>query len=195
MGAWPCPVFAFDRDGRVGLEFVSRWGAPRIVRVLPAASPEWVGMFPSCGLGGVSGVRATPSPQRVCVLVEGRAYVVRVDAPEERAIIAQDAVEQVVSTVEPPLLLLVRGVDIVALGAEGIAWRSPPLAGDGFRVGLVDAEGIHCTGDLLANGPKPIVVDPASGEVSVGARLDGAPSNPRATRSRGRWWNRRNQLG
>jgi len=64
-GAWPCPVFAFDRDGRVGPEFVSRWGAPRIVRVLPAASSEWVGMFPSGGLSGVSGVFATPSSERV----------------------------------------------------------------------------------------------------------------------------------
>lgn len=189
-GAWSCPVFAFDREGRVRTEFVSRWGAPRIVRVRPGASPEWVGMFPSGGLGGVSGVFATPSPQRVCVLVDGAAYMVRVDAPQDGADVAHDQVVQVVSVVEPPLLLLVRFIDIVALGGEGIAWHSPRLAADDLRVGVVDAEGIHCTGDLLAGDPVSMVVDPSSGQVSAGPRLVVDPGDSQASRSR-RPWRRR----
>lgn len=189
-GAWSCPVIAFDRDGRVQAEFVSRWGAPRILRVRPPDSPEWVGMFPSGGLGGVSGVYATPSPERLCVLVDGAAYIVRVDGPQEGAVIAHDTVEQVVSSMEPPLLLLVRGIDIVALGSEGVAWRSPRLAVDDLRVGVVDTDGIHCTGDLLSGDLASFIVDPASGLVSSGPRLEGAPWNP-ASRSRRRWWHRR----
>lgn len=192
-GSWPCPVFAFDRDGRVQVELVSRWGAPRIIRVRPAASPEWVGMFPSGGLGGVSGVFATPSPDRLCVLVDGEAYLVRVDAPEEGAVIAQDTVGQVISAVEPPLLLLVRGVDIVALGAEGVAWRSPRLALDGLRVGVVDASGIHCTADLLPGDVESLIVDPASGQVSSGPGLKVTAWTGEASSSRRRWWQRRNR--
>jgi hypothetical protein len=191
-GAWPLPVFAFDRDGRVRSEFVSRWGAPRILRVRPAASPEWVGMFPSGGLGGVSGVFATPSPERLCVLVDGEAFVVRVDAPAEGAVIAHDTVEQVVSAAVPPLLLLVRGIDIVALGAGGVAWHSPRLAVVDLRVRDVDAEGIHCAGDLIGGGLVSIIVDPTTGQVSSGLPREGALWHSPAPRSRRHWWHRRN---
>lgn len=190
-GAWPCRVFSFDRDGHLQAELVSRWGAPRIVRIRPATSPEWVGMFASGGLGGVSGVFVTPSPERLCVLVDGSAYVVRIDAPEEGAVVAHDSVEQVVSALEPPLLLLVGGIDIVALGPEGVAWHSPRLAVDDLRVGVVDAEGIHCTGDLLDAHPASFVVDAASGQVRSGPRLEGAPWRARGSGARRRWWQRR----
>jgi hypothetical protein len=176
-GEWPSAVYAFDRDGRVQSEFVSRWGAPRVLGVRPASSPEWVGMFAAGGLGGVSGVYATPSARRVCVLVDGEAYVVCVDAPAEGAVVAHDTVEQVVPVAEPPLLLLVRGIDIVALGPEGVAWRSRRLAVDDLRVVSVDDSGIRCTGDMLSGEPVDVVVDPATGEVTAGPRLDGPPWN------------------
>jgi hypothetical protein len=177
-GEWPNPVYAFDREGHVQSDFVSRWGAPRIVQVQATDSPEWVGMFPAGGLGGVSGVYATPSPRSLCVLVDGEAYVVRVDAPAEGAVVVHDQVEQVLPVAEPPLLLLVRGFDMVALGSDGVAWRSPRLAVDGLRVVAVDEEGIRCTGDFVTGEPASIVVNPATGEVTAGPRLDGPPWNP-----------------
>jgi hypothetical protein len=177
-GRWPSPVYAFDREGRVQSEVVSRWGAPRIVRVRPASSPEWVGMFPAGGLGGVSGVFATPSPRRLCVVVDGEAYVVRVDAPADGAVVAHDTVEQVVPVAAPPLLLLVRGIDMVALGSDGVAWRSPRLAVDDLRVVSADEVGIRCVGELLAGGPSSLVVDPRTGQVRSGPRLEGPPWNP-----------------
>ena len=64
-GTWSCQLFAYDRDGCVQPESVSRWGAPRIVHVQPANATEWVGVFPAGGLGGISGVFATPSPRRI----------------------------------------------------------------------------------------------------------------------------------
>lgn len=176
-GRWRSPLYAFDREGRVESALVSRWGAPRIVQVWPASSPEWVGMFPAGGLGGVTGVFATPSPQRLCVVVDGHAYVVRVDAPGDGAVVAHDTVEQVVPVAAPPLLLLVRGIDIVALGRDGVAWHSPRLAVDDLRVVGVDGVGIRCTGDLLTGGPSSLVVDPMTGQVRSGPRLDGPPWN------------------
>jgi hypothetical protein len=166
-GTWSCPLFAYDRDGCVQPEFVSRWGAPRIVHVQPATATEWVGMFPAGGLGGISGVFATPSPERLCVLVDGVAYLVRVDAPGDGAVIAHDQIEQVFPASAPPLLLLVRGIDIVA------------------------PSGIHCTGDLLAETRTSLVIDPMSGQVTAGPRLDGPPWNSPGERPRRRWWRRR----
>lgn len=190
-GTWSCPLFAYDRDGRVRPEFVSRWGAPRIVRVQPANGAEWVGMFPAGGLGGISGVFATPSPERLCVLVDGLAYLVRADAPGDGAVIAHDQVEQVFPAVDPPLLLLVRGIDIVALGADGVAWRSPRLAVDDLRVLSVDPDSIRCTGDLLSEERASLIIDPTTGQVASGPRLEGPPWNSPDVRPRRRWWRRR----
>jgi hypothetical protein len=122
-GLWSSPVYAFDRDGQVQSDFVSRWGAPIIVHVQPEDSPSWVGMFPAGGLGGVSGVHATPSPRHLCVVVDGWAYLVRVDAPDEGAVIAHDAVERIVPMAEPPLLLLISSIDAVTLGRDGVEGR------------------------------------------------------------------------
>ena len=176
-GQWPAPVHAFDREGRMQSDLVSRWGAPRIVQVQPAGSPEWVGFFPAGGLGGVSGVHATPSACHLCVLVDGEAYVVRVDAPAEGAVVSQ-GVQQVVPVAEPPLLLLVRHTDIVALGPEGVAWRSPRLAVDGLRVAGVGKSGIRCTGDLLTGDPTSILVHTATGVVTTGPGPEGPSWNP-----------------
>lgn len=176
-GDWPCPVFSFDRDGRVCEEFVSRWGAPLVVRVAPEVGPEWVGMFPAGGLGGVDGVFAGPAPVQMCAVVNGLAYLVRVDEPEAGAVITHDQVGQVVPVVGAELLLLVRFIDIVAVGPEGVAWRSARLAVDDLRVVRADADGVHCTADVLGDSAASIVVDPATGRVRAGPRLDGAPWN------------------
>lgn len=174
-GRWPSPVYAFDRQGRLQPDLVSRWGAPCILEVRPVVSPHWIGMFPAGGLGGVTGVYATPSPRHMCVLVEGTAFVVQVDAPNEGAVIAHDTVGQVAAVAEPPLLLLVRAIDIVALGPNSVSWRSHRLAVDDLQVDMVDDDGIWCTGDLLMGKPTSLLLDPATGEVSAGPRLDGPP--------------------
>ena len=159
---------------------MSRWGDPLVLCVKPVDSPEWVGMFPAGGLGGLSGVFATPSPQRICVIVDGLAYLVLVDAPGAGAVMAQNIVEQVVPLEDPQLLLLVRVIDIVALGPGGIAWRSPRLAVDGLRVVRVDTQGIWCVGDSLSQEQDSFVVDRATGRVASrphigGSRLDPPP--------------------
>jgi hypothetical protein len=177
-GEWPCPVFGFDRDGHcVGEEFVSRWGAPLVVHVVPAGRREWIGMFPAGGLGGIDGVFAGPGPTQMCAVVDGSAYLVSVDMPTAGAVIAHDQVGQVVSVPGAQLLLLIRFIDIVAVGPDGIAWHSPRLAVDDLRVDHADTSAIHCTADMLGHSQTPIVVDPATGLVAAGPRLEGPPWN------------------
>lgn len=166
-GEWRCPVFEFNHDGGLDGGFTSRWGAT-VVRV--AATTEWVGLFPASGPGGVDDVFATPDPGRLCVVAEGLAYLVRVAAPAEGAVVAQVGVQQVVS-VEDRLLLLVSESDIVALGADGVAWRSPRLAWSGLSVVRAGAEAVHCTG-YRGEQPCEVVVDPATGGLVAGRGLD-----------------------
>lgn len=113
----------------------------------------------------------------MCAVADGLAYLVRVDAPEAGAVIAHDQVSQVVAVPGARLLLLVRSIDIVAIGAGGVVWRSSRLAVDDLRVARVGSEGIHCAAGMLGDSPERVMVDPETGRVSAGPRLDGPPWN------------------
>lgn len=173
-GDWGCPMFAFDRDGRIADNAGSRWGPPTVVDVRPEAGERWVGSFAAGGLGGVSGVFATPAPAQLCVVVDGLAYVVSVHDPASGAVIVHDQVWQVEFIEEPARLLLVRFIDIVALGEEGVAWRTPRVAVDGLRVVHAGLAGIECTCDNMV-GTETITLDPFTGEQVEGTRLDWPP--------------------
>ena len=162
-GTWDCDVYAFDRDGMVVPEFVARWGAPTLVQVTPKHGTEWVGMYPAGGLGALRGVYATPSPNTLCVVVGGAAYLTDVDRPSGSTQLATDQVEQVVATSEHQLLLLVSPVDMVAVGSSGVAWRSHRLAMDHLRVTRVMPRGIECTDDLMDPESTRFIVDPTTG--------------------------------
>ncbi|GAA5167059.1 hypothetical protein GCM10023214_40610 [Amycolatopsis dongchuanensis] len=114
----------------------------------------------------------------MCVLAAGDAYLVQVDAPHAGALVAQVQVQQVAKSLDPALLLLVRDFDIVAIGTSGIAWRSPRLAVDDLRVLAADSRGIHCTGYFLGDRTETVTVDPMTGEVIDGRRLEGTGPGP-----------------
>jgi hypothetical protein len=170
-GDWRLPVFGFDRDGRVVRKFESRWGVPLIVRVT-ATQAGWVGMFAAGGLGGVRGVFAAPSRAVLCAVVDGLAYLVDVEAPANGAVIAHDQVRQVVPVPGRDLLLLVRMIDIVALGPEGIAWRSTRLAVDDLRVVQATADAIVCSAWMLEDKAEELTLNPSTGAILEGRRLD-----------------------
>lgn len=171
-GDWGCPVISYGRDGEPLAEFESRWGTPTVVEVTPAGGDPWVGMFAADGLGGVCGVFACPSPEQLCVATDGLAYLVNVKRPTDGAEIVHDQVGQIVAVERLPLLLLVRFIDIVALGPDGIAWKTPRLAVDDLRVQRATADGIECTCDNLEGSTSTLTLDPRTGEQTSGTRLD-----------------------
>ena len=170
-GDWGCPIFGFDRDGRVQEQFESRWGAPTVVEVVPAGGERWVGQFAAGGLGGISGVFATPGSSQLCVVADGLAYVLEVHAAHRGAGVVHDQVGQVETVDGPDLLLLVRSTDIVAIGSAGVEWRSSRLALDDLRVLSTSGATITCSLDNLG-GTSTITVSAATGEQVDGTRFD-----------------------
>jgi hypothetical protein len=171
-GDWGAPTFAFGRDGELLTDPESRWGTPAVLEVEPSSSPRWVGTFAAGGLGRYRVACATPSPAHLCVVVDGLAYLVGVDRPEAGALIAHDQVGQVVPVSGLPLLLLVRFIDIVAIGQHGVAWRTGRLVVDDLAVVSAGPKSIVCSGDLLDGGTSTIEIDPHTGTQTVGTRLD-----------------------
>lgn len=170
-GDWGAPTFAFGRDGELLAEPESRWGTPTVLEIDPSSSPRWVGTFAAGGLGRCRVTCATPSPTQLCVVVDGLAYLVRVDRPEVGAGIAHDQVEQVVPVSGLPLLLLVRFIDIVAVGRQGVAWRTDRLAVDDLAVVSAGPDSIVCSGEHFDGGPSTIELDPHTGTQTAGTRL------------------------
>ena len=170
-GDWRCPVVGFDRDGSIMSEFDSPWGTPLIVRVEPSSGPGWIGMFAAGGLGSQRGVFATPAPDLLAVVVDGLAYLVDSSSPGEHAQTVHDQVHQVVPSEVPPLLLLVRFSDLVAVGRTGVAWRTPRLCVDDLEVWHAGPGGIVCSCDNLRGTPT-ITLDPTTGLQVEGSRLD-----------------------
>lgn len=163
-GNWPCPEFCFEHDGSVVADPVLRRGTPLIVQVTPFSAPEWVGVFPAGGLGVVNGVFGTPAPDKMIVVVDGAAYLLAAVAPEAGALLLHEQVNQVVPVAGMPLLLLAGSTDIVAVGPQGVAWRSPRLGMDDLRVLDANQSGIRCSVAALGGHPVPIVLHPALGQ-------------------------------
>jgi hypothetical protein len=172
-GVWGEPLYCFDRDGHVGSEPVTRWGAPFVVRVSPTSADAWVGMFAAGGLGGqgANGAHACPRPDQLCVVVDGLAYLVSVENPAQGAMPLGLSVTQAVATADPPLLLLVTYSSVTALGPEGITWQSGRIALDGLRVEQVTGDRIRFRADNLEGGFNSGTLDAGTGEQVAGRRF------------------------
>jgi hypothetical protein len=162
-GDWGCLVCSYKADGTITQDFESRWGAPTILRVLPASAPSWVGMFPAGGLGGESGVFGCPSLNHMCVVANGAAYLVDVTTPHGGAAMVRPDTHQVLPVPHAPLLLLAGFQDLVAVGIEGVAWRSPRLVLDELWVEQALENHLVCRGHEM-RGTVTFEVDLATGE-------------------------------
>lgn len=172
-GTWDSPIVEFDTDGRAHARAVFDVRRALIARVEPAQRTTWLGVFANGGLGQVDETFACPGPGQLCVVAEGMAYLVNVDTPIDGAVIAQAQVQHVAADAEHQLLLLASDIDLVAVGVNGLAWRSPRLALDGLSTAGADSEGIHCHAWLGDHDgtTEPITIDPHTGQVAAGPVL------------------------
>ncbi len=160
------PTHCFGRNGRHvnDFDFDERWGAPLVVRIVPKSASPWVGMFAAGGLGVIRGLYASPSPHRCCIVNDGLAFLVDVNAPEQPATIAADAVVQAVPAPSAGVLLLASDTDLVAVGTQGVVWTAPRLVVDNLRVLRTSPDAIVCSGDV-GGRMATITLTPATGAV------------------------------
>jgi hypothetical protein len=146
-GGWACPVYGWDRHGRLAPDFVMGLRSS-VVRVIPDRGSEWIGMFVGGADGGLSGFYGCPSQDYLCVAAEGLAYVLDVTAPSEGAAVCGYEVRQIVGVPQTGVILLVSPTDILAIAKHGgVAWRSDPFALANFSVEEVRGDVITCRGD------------------------------------------------
>jgi hypothetical protein len=116
------------------------------LRVNPANGRGWIGIFAFGPSRAFSRVVSTPDPDRVCIVSQGAAYIVKADQPEVWEQIPVAPVLDVRSIPESELLVFSDFVHLAAYGRNGLAWQSPRVCWDDLKIGRITGESIEGTG-------------------------------------------------
>jgi hypothetical protein len=133
--------------------------------------PAIGGMFlATCALGFTNptmptGVFACPSPQEMCAVAGGYAYVIDTTQPERCSHVALKPVVEVRALVANGLLLFVGFHTIVAWGRSGLAWESGRLSWEGVRITSIDGNVLNGMGwNLLTDHEVAVSIDLLTGQ-------------------------------
>jgi hypothetical protein len=186
--------FEFERLGELPASPVKRLfypGATSIggrdglnVHVIPHQGEEWVGTFAAGGYGPktVSEVCSTPNPTKLCVIAEGQGYIVDVEHPDSCDSVTIFPVLAVRSSAKHRLLIFANHTELLAVGAEGIAWRTARLSWDSLKLtSMNDDELCGVFWDIRSESEQSFAVNLANGTHTGGANVPATPDSSSST--------------
>jgi hypothetical protein len=134
--------------------------------VRAANGRKWIGVF-KFGYSAppaFSRVVSSPDPNRVCVLSEGAAYLVKADEPEAWERVPVIPVLDVRSVPEQGFLILADFIRMAAFDRNGLVWQSPRVCWDGLKIVSITSETIEGTGyDPTSSHDSRFLVDLKTG--------------------------------
>ncbi len=114
-----------------------------------------------------SGLWSCPSPDDLCAVAGGYAYMVNTLDPASFTHLAFRPVLEVGSLPEHNLLIFVGHQALLAWGANGEAWQTRRLSSEGLRITEIGGKELYGFGwDLLTDREVPFIVDLRTGEAS-----------------------------
>lgn len=142
------------------------------VHVIPHGGDEWIGTFSAGGFGpkSVTDVCSTPNPTKICVIAEGQGYIVDVVHPEIFDNLPIFPVLAVRSSAKHGLLIFASHTELLAVGTDGIAWRTARLSWDSMKLtsmGEDDLCGVFW--DIRSESEQSFTVNLATGTHTGGA--------------------------
>ena|ERR1700722_17443401 len=123
----------------------------------------------TCALGfrdpaAPSGLCSTPTPQEICAVAGGYAYLIDTTMPERFVMIPYRPVLEIRPLVQENLLLFVGHHSILAWGRDGQAWESTKLSDEGVTITGADGGILRGTGwEMIRDREKPFALDLRSG--------------------------------
>ena len=119
-----------------------------------------------------SGIWSAPSPDAICAVSGGYAYVIDTTAPERFTMIAYRPVLEVRAVVEEGLLLFAGHRSILAWGREGQAWESEKLSDEGVTITAIEGGVLRGAGwELLTDREMPFALDLRTGRRFAATRF------------------------
>lgn len=115
-----------------------------IVDVFPEKADEWLGIFAfgKISPNGTTGLYTCPNGSFLCVVAKGEGYIVNVNNMNDYRKIPIVPILGVTPVPAKKLLLFYDFVRIIALGREGIAWKSSQLSSDGLKIECITEESV-----------------------------------------------------
>ena len=118
-----------------------------LIKVIPPRGVPWIGTF-AFGIvsrNGVTRVLTTPNPDVLCVAAKGAGYLVSASDPRTWKTVRAHPVLDVRQIPASRLVVFADFTDLVAYGADGIAWETERLGADDVKITDVSADEIHGT--------------------------------------------------
>lgn len=113
-----------------------------------------------------TGAWAAPNPRDLCAVSGGYAYIIDTMNPERFTMIEFRPVLEVRAVVEAELLLFVGHREIIAWGADGMAWKTAKLSDEGVTITKIANGVLHGTGwEMMTDKERPFEVELRSGAV------------------------------
>jgi len=135
--------------------------------VHPAAGGTFLAI---CALGFTdpampTGVFPCPTPDEMCAVAGGYAYVIDTMRPQRTTHIALKPVVEVRMLLKQELLLFVGFHSIAAWGRHGLAWESARLSWEGVRITGINGDAVHGIGwNLLTDREAAFSIDLLTGQ-------------------------------
>ncbi len=125
-----------------------------------------------------SGVWSCPSPDHMIAVAGGYAYRIDTRRPDDSELLEQRPVTALLALPEHGLLLLAGFHDVLALGAEGVRWRTGRLSWEGVALRTVESDILHGTGwDMFTDSEVPFGIDLHTGRHTGGGYQPGGESS------------------
>ncbi len=137
-----------------------------LVNVKPAEGGSFLA---TCALGFrdpslPSGVWSSPHPDHMVAVAGGYGYRVDTRRPDGCELLEQRPVAALLALPEHGLLLLAGFHDVLAIGAEGVRWRTGRLSWEGVTLGTAEGEVLHGTGwEMFTDTERPFILDLRTG--------------------------------
>ena len=151
------------------------------LKIHPENGKSWIGVF-AFGYGSppaFSRVLGSPDRDRVCIVSNGAAYIVKADEPEKWEQIPVMPVLEVRLVAEYQFLVFADFSRLAAYGNKGLAWQSPQVCWDELKITTVTSDRIEGTGYDPTNlgEPRPFAVDIRTGRSLLPSpvSVDGRP--------------------
>ncbi|MDE3201184.1 MAG: hypothetical protein KGN79_09720 [Acidobacteriota bacterium] len=127
----------------------------------------------TCALGFAnpivpSGVWSSPHPEEICAVAGGYAYLICTTEPQRFTFLEMRPVLAVHPAVDAGLLLFVGHRNILAWGAQGLAWQSPKLSDEGLTVTSIQGDHLHGIGwNMFTDKETPFTLNLTSGHLKT----------------------------
>jgi hypothetical protein len=142
------------------------------LEIHPAGASPWMACFAAGRLSpnAMSFVSTHPAADKLCVVAQGEGYVINTTSPQDWQEIALRPIMGALASGAAGLIVLHDHTRFVALGATGVAWKTPSVSWDGIQNARVHGDRVLAeVWDSPRNAFVPVRIALAEGTFEGGA--------------------------